>query len=78
MIRDDKLSMILLELKIMSSTRKDFMQNKKFTLRIPEPTASKIAEFADKMNKTPSDVIRQALREFFWNLDHKKDEHKDE
>lgn len=54
------------------------MQNKKFTARIPEPTASEIEKFSEKMNKTPSETIRQALREFFWNLDHKKDEHKDE
>ena len=54
------------------------MQNKKFTLRIPEPEASKIADFAERMKKTPSEVIRQAVKEFFWNMEHRKDEHKDE
>jgi len=54
------------------------MQNKKFTLRIPEPTASQIANFAEKLKTTPSDVIRQALREFFWNMNHKQNEHKGE
>jgi predicted transcriptional regulator len=52
--------------------------NKKFTLRIPEPLASRITDFAEKMNKTPSEVIRQAVKEFFWNIDHKQDEHKGE
>jgi len=59
------------------------MENKKFTFRANNKLAKSIKEFSEQMNQLPSDVIRQALREFFWEIENRKhknriEDHEDE
>jgi hypothetical protein len=51
----------------------------KFTFRATQGYALRILEYCEKHNMKPSDFIRQTIRDFFWNEDHRfESEHNNE